>query len=101
MAKGRKQFKVVQQLPDGLDQAGIMDMFQQLMGDPSKLDKEIVNTKYKRLRDSIECCNKIILLFKKAILDQLDTKIGNYPFYHILELFANLIYKKYVLLFSF
>jgi hypothetical protein len=82
MAKGRKQYKVVQQqLPDGLDQNDIMNMFQQLMGDPSKLDKEIVASKYKRLRDSIECCNKILLLFKKAILDQLHTKINIDPFY--------------------
>lgn len=76
MTKGRKQFKVVSAAPD-MDQADLMDMFQQLAGDPTKLDPEIVKDKYERLKHDITRCNKLLLKFKEAILDRLHTKVGN------------------------
>jgi ubiquinone biosynthesis protein Coq4 len=79
MAKGRKQFKVVKS--SEIDQNELMDMFNQLTGDPSKLDPLIVKDKYERLVNNIKRCNKLILKFKEAILDQLHTKIGNDPFF--------------------
>ncbi|TMW56833.1 hypothetical protein Poli38472_006843 [Pythium oligandrum] len=56
-------------------------MFQQLTGDPSKLDPEIVKDKYERLKNDILRCNKLVLKFKEAILDRLHTKVGNDPFF--------------------
>lgn len=75
MAKGRKQFKVINQNND-IDQAELLNMFQQLTGDPSKLDPEIVRDKYERLKNDILRCNKLLLKFKEAILDRLHTKKG-------------------------
>ena len=54
----------------------LMDMFQQLTGDPSKLDPDIVKDKYERLKNDIQRCNKLVLKFKEAILDRLVTKVG-------------------------
>lgn len=79
MGRGRKQFKVVQQEVPGLDQKELMHMFHQLTGDPSKLDPEIVQDKYERLKHSIQRCNKLLRKFKQAILDRLTTKIGRDP----------------------
>ncbi len=81
MGRGRKQYRVVQQGSSDLDQAELMDMFQQLTGDPSKLDPEIVQDKYNRLKNSIQRCNKLLRKFKQAILDRLTTKIGKDPFF--------------------
>ena len=75
MAKGKKQYKVITTSND-IDQAELMNMFQQLTGDPSKLDPEIVKEKYERLMNDIIRCNKLVLKFKEAILDRLHTKIG-------------------------
>lgn len=75
MAKGKKQYKVVSAAPD-IDQTQLMEMFQQLSGDPSKLDPEIVKDKYERLKNDIIRCNKLVLKFKEAILDRLHTKVG-------------------------
>lgn len=75
MGKGRKQFKVVSSTGD-IDQTELLQMFQQLTGDPSKLDPEIVKDKYERLKNDIIRCNKLVLKFKEAILDRLHTKIG-------------------------
>ena len=80
MARGKKQFKVVSGSPD-IDQTELMGMFQQLTGDPSKLDPEIIKEKYERLKNDIIRCNKLILKFKEAILDRLHTKVGNDPFF--------------------
>lgn len=80
MAKGKKQYKVVTGAGD-IDQAELMNMFQQLTGDPSKLDPEIVKDKYERLKNDIIRCNKLVLKFKEAILDRLHTKVGNDPFF--------------------
>lgn len=66
--------------PD-IDQTELMGMFQQLTGDPSKLDPEIIKEKYERLKNDIIRCNKLILKFKEAILDRLHTKVGNDPFF--------------------
>ncbi len=73
MGRGRKQFKVVSG-GDEIDQAQLMDMFQQMTGDPSKLDPEIVRDKYQRLKNDIIRCNKLLLKFKEAILDNIFTK---------------------------
>lgn len=82
MAKGKKQFKVVNSAGDmGVDPADMMNMFQQLSGDPSKLDPEIVKDKYERLRSDIIRCNKLVLKFKEAILERLHTKKGVDPFF--------------------
>ncbi len=75
MGRGRKQFKVVSGAGD-IDQEQLLDMFQQLTGDPSKLDPEIVRDKYQRLKSDIVRCNKLLLKFKEAILDNLYTKKG-------------------------
>ncbi len=75
MAKGRKQYKVVSGNGD-IDQNELMDMFQQLTGDPTKLDPEIVKDKYERLKNDIIRCNKLVLKFKEAVLDRLHTKVG-------------------------
>jgi hypothetical protein len=76
MTKGRKQYKVLSGTPD-MNQADLMNMFQQLAGDPTKLDPEIVQDKYARLKHDITRCNKLLLKFKEAILDRLHTKVGN------------------------
>jgi len=81
MGRGRKHFKVVQQDASGLDQEELMHMFQQLTGDPSKLDPEIVQDKYDRLKHAIQRCNKLMRKFKEAILDRLTTKIGQDPLF--------------------
>ena len=81
MGRGRKHFKVVQQSGMDLDQEELMHMFQQLTGDPSKLDPEIVRDKYDRLKNSIQRCNKLLRKFKEAILDRLHTKVGQDPFF--------------------
>lgn len=75
MAKGKKQYKVVSSGAD-IDQTELLNMFQQLTGDPSKLDPEIVKDKYERLKNDILRCNKLVLKFKEAILDRLHTKVG-------------------------
>jgi uncharacterized protein YfbU (UPF0304 family) len=77
MTKGRKQFKVIKQVPEGIDEREMMHIFQQLAGDPSKLDPEIVQDKYNRLHESLSRCNKLMRKFKVAILDRLVTKIGH------------------------
>lgn len=81
MARGKKQYKVIQQSGIDLDQEELMNMFQQLTGDPSKLDPEIVKDKYERLKNAIQRCNKLLRKFKQAILDRLTTKIGKDPFF--------------------
>ena len=80
MAKGRKQYKVVSSGSD-IDQTELLEMFQQLTGDPSKLDPDIVKDKYERLKNDIERCNKLIMKFKEAILDRLHTKAGVDPYF--------------------
>lgn len=74
MAKGKKQFKVIQKIDGDIDQEELMGIFQQLSGDPTKLDPEIVKDKFNRLKNAILRCNKLILKFKEAILDNLYTK---------------------------
>lgn len=81
MARGKKQFRVVQSGGSDIDQEELMDMFQQLTGDPSKLDPEIVRDKYERLKCNILRCNGFLRKFKVAILDRLVTKIGKDPFF--------------------
>lgn len=82
MGRGRKQFKTIQTGGGiDLDQEELMSMFQQLTGDPSKLDPEIVKDKYERLKNSIQRCNKLLRKFKSAILDRLTTKVGKDPFF--------------------
>jgi len=73
MAKGRKQYKTIASNGE-IDQTQLLDMFQQLTGDPSKLDPNIVRDKYQRLKNDIIRCNKLLLKFKEAILDNLYTK---------------------------
>ena len=84
MTRGRKQFKVVQsQTLNGLDidQGELMTMFQQLTGDPTKLDPAIVSDKFDRLKNAIQRCNKLLRKFKIAIIDRLTTKVGVDPFF--------------------
>ncbi len=80
MAKGKKQYKTVSSVSD-VDQTQLLEMFQQLTGDPSKLDPNIIADKYERLKNDIIRCNKLVLKFKEAILDRLHTKIGCDPFF--------------------
>lgn len=80
MTKGRKQYKTITSGVD-IDQSELLDMFQQLTGDPTKLDPDIVKDKYERLKNDIIRCNKLVLKFKEAILDRLHTKIGMDPFF--------------------
>ncbi len=80
MARGKKQYKVVAG-DNEIDQAQLLDMFQQLTGDPTKLDPEIVRDKYERLKNDICRCNKLLLKFKEAILDNLHTKKNVDPFF--------------------
>ncbi len=75
MAKGKKQYRVVTSNNE-IDQAELLEMFQQLTGDPSKLDPVIVKEKYERLKNDIIRCNKLVMKFKEAILDRLHTKRG-------------------------
>ncbi len=81
MGRGRKQYRVVQPSGSDLDQAELMDMFQQLTGDPNKLDPDIVQEKYERLKGNIRRCNGFLRKFKVAILDRLVSKIGRDPFF--------------------
>ena len=78
MGRGRKQYRVISNAGD-IDQTELMNMFQQLTGDPTKLDPEIVKDKYHGLLEKIRCCNQLLLKFKTAILDNLHTKIGVDP----------------------
>lgn len=80
MAKGRKQYKVVSGGGD-IDQTQLLEMFQQLTGDPSKLDPEIIRDKYTRLKNDIERCGKLLMKFKEVILDSLHTKRNIDPFF--------------------
>lgn len=75
MAKGKKQYRVISGSNE-IDQAQLLEMFQQLTGNPTKLDPEIVNDKYERLKNDIMRCNKLLLKFKEVILDRLITKRG-------------------------
>ncbi len=81
MARGRKAFKVINKIDPDIDQAELNEIFQQLSGDPTKLDPEIVKDKYERLKNGIARCNKLILKFKEAILDKLHTKRGVDPYF--------------------
>ncbi len=80
MAKGRKQYKTLAN-DINIDQAELLNMFQQLTGDPSKLDVDIVRDKYERLKNDILRCDKLLLKFKEAILDNLYTKRNVDPFF--------------------
>lgn len=81
MARGKKQYKVINDSAAGIDQGQLLEMFQQLTGDPSKLDPDIIKEKYERLKNDITRCNKLLLKFKQAILDRLHTKINVDPFF--------------------
>lgn len=81
MAKGKKQYKVISKTVDGIDQDELNTIFQQLTGDPTKLDPEIIKDKFERLKNSILRCNKLILKFKEAILDKLYTKVNKDPYF--------------------
>lgn len=80
MAKGKKQFKVVSSMPE-IDQAELLDMIQQLSGDPTKLDPEIVKDKHQRLVNNILRFVQFLESFKKTILLKLRTKVGNDGFF--------------------
>lgn len=80
MARGKKSVKVVKQ-SIGIDEEELNNLFSQLAGDPTKLDPEIVKDKYTRLKNNIERCAKILKKFKEVILDRLETKKGNDPFF--------------------
>lgn len=75
MTRGKKQYRIIGPNNE-IDQAELMHMFQQLTGDPAKLDPEIVKDKYERLKNDIVRCNKLVLKFKEAILDRLRTKVN-------------------------
>ncbi len=74
MARGKKQFKVINKTDCDIDQNELNDIFAQLSGDTTKLDPEIVKDKFNRLKNAILRCNKLVLKFKEAILDKLYTK---------------------------
>jgi Ca2+-binding EF-hand superfamily protein len=76
MARGKKAFKVINKFDGDIDQKELNEIFQQLSGDPTKLDPEIIKDKYERLKNAILRCNKLIIKFKEAILDKLVTKRG-------------------------
>jgi hypothetical protein len=78
MGRGKKNVKVIKQ-SIGIDEDELNDLFAQLAGDPNKLDPEIVSDKY--LKNNIERCAKILKKFKEVILDRLETKKGNDPFF--------------------
>lgn len=80
MGRGKKGVKVVKQSL-GIDEEELSNLFAQLAGDPTKLDPEIVKDKYIRLKNDIERCGKILKKFKEVILDRLETKKGNDPFF--------------------
>ena len=74
MARGKKQFKVINKVDSDIDQNELNDIFAQLSGDTTKLDPDIVKDKFNRLKNAILRCNKLIFKFKEAILDKLYTK---------------------------
>ncbi len=81
MARGKNKMKVIRQDNIDIDQDELLNMFQQLTGDPSKLDPEIIRDKYERLKNSIQRCNKLLYKFKDVILNRLITKINNNSFF--------------------
>lgn len=51
----------------------VSDMFQQLTGSEEHLDINIIEKKYTKLKTNILACNKLLLNFKKNILDVVKT----------------------------
>lgn len=64
MARGQGRTKVIQKQ---VDQDGMGDMFNQLLGDEKSLDIEIVRDKYNKLKTELEKIYKLLLSFKNSI----------------------------------
>lgn len=70
--------KVIKQ---SIDQDGISDMFNQLLGDEKSLDIEIIRDKYKKLKTDIERVYKLLESFKKTFYCKVLKDFSNINFY--------------------
>jgi hypothetical protein len=75
MGRGKKNIKIISTPDLDIDINEINTIFQQLSGDPNKVDPEIILDKFTRLKNTIIRCNKLLTKFKENILDRLHTKI--------------------------
>jgi hypothetical protein len=74
MARGHGKVKVIKQ---NVDQQGLSDMFNQLLGDEESLDIHIIKDKYLRLKTNIERIYKLLesfhnTIYNKVLKDQLN-----------------------------
>jgi hypothetical protein len=70
--------KIIKQ---SVDQDGISDMFNQLLGDEKSLDIEIIKDKYQKLKTDIERVYKLLESFKKTIYCKVLKDFPNVNFY--------------------
>ena len=70
--------KIIKQ---SVDQDGISDMFNQLLGDEKSLDIEIIKDKYLKLKTDIERVYKLLESFKKTIYCKVLKDFSNINFY--------------------
>ena len=70
--------KVIKQ---SVDQDGISDMFNQLLGDEKSLDIDIIKDKYLKLKTDVERVYKLLESFKKTIYCKVLKDFANINFY--------------------
>jgi hypothetical protein len=78
MARGRGRVKMVKQ---NVDQQGLSDMFNQLLGDEESLDVEIIKDKYLRLKTNIERIYKLLESFHNTIYNKILKDQSNIEYY--------------------
>ena len=64
MGRGNNRIKVVKQ---NIDQQGMSDMFNQLLGDEKSLDINIIRDKYMKLKTNIERIYRLLESFHNTI----------------------------------
>ena len=67
MARGGGKVRMIKQ---SVDQQGLSDMFNQLLGDEKSLDINIIKDKYLRLKTDIERIYKLLESFKNTIYNK-------------------------------
>ena len=77
MGRGNKHVKVIKQ---NIDQQGISDLFNQLLGDEKSLDINIIRDKYMKLKTNIERIYKLLesfhnTIYVKVISNIIDTTL--------------------------
>ena len=77
MARGRGKVKMIKQ---NVDQQGLSDIFNQLLGDENSLDIQIIKDKYLRLKTDINRIYKLLesfhnTIYNKVLKDQLNVEM--------------------------